>query len=78
MRRHFILCIGLLSCWRSDLLGADVAVRTGVEGRLGEHHVHRSGRGRRRHAGQTTFADLGFLEGGGVTLGTRASEASEH
>jgi len=44
----------------------------------GEHHVHRSGRGRRRHAGQTTFADLGFLEGGGVTLGTRASEASEH
>ena len=55
MRRHFILCIGLLSCWRSDLLGADVAVRTGVEGRLGEHHVHRTGRGRRRHTGgQTT------------------------
>ena len=34
--------------------GADVAVRAGVQGRLGQHHVHRSGRCRRRPAGQST------------------------
>jgi len=40
----------------------------------GEHHVHRSGRGRRRHAGQTTFADLGFLEGGDFGNPSKRSE----
>ena len=38
----------------SDWLGSDVAVRVGVKGRLGEHHVHRTGRSRRRHAGRSS------------------------
>ena len=36
--------------------GADDAVRVGVERRLGHHHVQRSRRGRRRHAGQRPLA----------------------
>jgi len=36
--------------------GADDVVRVGVERRLGHHHVQRSRRGRRRHAGQRPLA----------------------